>query len=223
MKFIARFAVVIALLVTFGIALNKISSGAKAPVKSATSVEGKAILNKPTKTKPKLSGEIQTSCNCNDDLPCTDDACVDGRCAFNVKPGFCVINGICYSNGQRNPNKQCQACRPASSKSYWTNDDALQCSDGQPCTKDDRCRNGECRSTTYTCNDGKNCTTDRCDGQGGCANEINQGHCLIAGTCYSRGQANPANQCDICRDDWGEYYKTHWSKLDTGNCPGNSR
>src|SRR5438477_8928615 len=43
------------------------------------------------------------------------------------------------------------------------------CNDGNACTFDDRCVNGQCRGTPYTCDDGNVCTNNFCDSSGGCS------------------------------------------------------
>jgi hypothetical protein len=47
-----------------------------------------------------------------------------------------------------------------------------------------------------SCDDGVPCTIDRCDM--GCTHELADGVCLIGGVCYEHGQANPANECQVC-------------------------
>ncbi len=73
------------------------------------------------------------------------------------------------------------------------------CNDGNLCTENDQCSNGQCVGTPKNCDDGKSCTTDSCDPNNGqCVHTINQGNCLINGTCYSAGQSNPQNECQAC-------------------------
>jgi MYXO-CTERM domain-containing protein len=42
------------------------------------------------------------------------------------------------------------------------------------------------------------CVTDACDGTGGCARSINAGSCVIADTCVTDQDANPAEACQLC-------------------------
>ena len=73
------------------------------------------------------------------------------------------------------------------------------CQDGDQCTQNDVCIDGQCQGTPFTCDDGLECTFDRCNGKGGCNSELQAGlWCLIAGTCYADGSANPANGCEAC-------------------------
>ncbi len=50
------------------------------------------------------------------------------------------------------------------------------------------------------CNDKADCTTDDCV-NGKCANTLKTKKCLIAGKCYSLGEKNPANSCQVCNSN----------------------
>jgi hypothetical protein len=56
------------------------------------------------------------------------------------------------------------------------------------------------------------------DGQ--CGGVVTTGWCYIDGECYARGDDNPENPCQECRDDWGSYYKTHWGYNNSNVCEG---
>jgi len=57
------------------------------------------------------------------------------------------------------------------------------CNDGNACTFDDRCVNGQCRGTPYTCDDGNVCTNNVCDGAGGCSFPPNTAPCNDGNLC----------------------------------------
>ncbi len=67
------------------------------------------------------------------------------------------------------------------------------------------------------CDDGIPCTTDEC-GDFGCQHALALGYCLIAGTCYADGEANPANECQVCDSARSQ---TLWSPREDGTpCTG---
>ncbi|XP_028399276.1 neurogenic locus notch homolog protein 1-like [Dendronephthya gigantea] len=149
---------------------------------------------------------------------CRDDSCVgDYTCSCYscyTKVGTrcelrqCRIGSRCYSYGRVNPSNPCQDCQ-SSQKTRWTNNNALSCSDGNLCTKNDRCVNGVCVGTPFTC---RSC--ESCDGTG-CV--INPGYCVIDGICYTNGNLRPGNPCQQCNDN----YQTKWSEADS-TCSDNN-
>ncbi len=84
--------------------------------------------------------------SCNDDRDCTTDTCnlETNRCEFTVAAGSCLIEGTCYSDGQVNPNSECQVCDSAHADA-WTNaaDETYCTADDNDCT-DDICLSGWC-------------------------------------------------------------------------------
>ncbi len=95
---------------------------------------------------------------CNDSDVCTDNACVNGVCAFT--PVVCDDSNACTYDDCA--NGQC----------VFT---AISCSDGSICV-DDTCVNGECISTLVSCDDQDVCTDDLCDVMNGCLHTPN-GNC----------------------------------------------
>ncbi|HBG28854.1 MAG: hypothetical protein A2Y10_00605 [Planctomycetes bacterium GWF2_41_51] len=155
----------------------------------------------------------------HDGYICTYSVCDgQGGCFHIVDDEHCLINGQCIEAGTVNPLNQCQRCKPEWNKVQWSNDNELPCSDGNPCTYDDHCtQNGTCESTAFTCNDGLSCTSDVCNGDFTCTSVIVQGHCVINYQCYNRGDINPNNPCQACRDDLGQQYQTSWGPADSDN------
>jgi hypothetical protein len=84
------------------------------------------------------------------------------------------------------------------------------CNDGNACTFNDRCVNGQCRGTPYTCDDGNVCTNNVCDGAGGCSFPPNTAPCDDGNLCTRNdtcangacsGIAFTCNDGNVCTDD----------------------
>ena len=163
--------------------------------------------------------------DCNDENPCTDDACdpaVGCVHAGNAEP--CEDGDIC-TQGDACMGGECVggASLSCDDGNPCTDDacDALTgcghspvagaCSDGNACTEGDACTEGVCTgATTLNCDDGNPCTDDTCDAETGCAYKNNQGSCddgdaCTVGTLCSGGACvgNPidCNDDNACTDD----------------------
>ncbi len=155
---------------------------------------------------------------CVDGIPCTDDTCDEDTdaCVYPIQDGKCLIGGVCYDNGDRNPANSCQECRSTSRKDAWTPlSEGAACDDGLFCTLTDTCNAaGLCTGTGSRCDDGITCTSDVCnEGSDTCSNPIMAGWCRIGGTCYANGDGNPGNVCQECRSATSQ---TAWSNKPAG-------
>ena len=122
--------------------------------------------------------------DCNDQVPCTNDQCIGGVCDNSIVPGFCIIAGVCYTDGSPNPQDGCQSCQSASNAVGWTAGNT--CDDGNPCTTNDTCLpGGGCTGTPVVCpDDGNPCTLETC----------------VSGTCttaQSSGTCDDGNPCTV--------------------------
>ncbi|KAJ7389371.1 hypothetical protein OS493_032228, partial [Desmophyllum pertusum] len=76
-------------------------------------------------------------------------------------------------------------------KTTWTNNDALPCSDGIACTRNDHCSNGGCIGTSFTCLSCEECYNDAC--------RVKPGYCTInvggLKTCFDHGDLRSGYQC----------------------------
>ncbi len=161
-----------------------------------------------TWTKPStcLSGQCNGgggTQSCNDGLVCTTDSCTATGCRSVLIAGNCLIDGACYTNGQVNPLNPCQFCTTSKSTTTWSNGtDGVQCLAAScadlTLTLPKKCASGQCVGTTQSCNDGLACTTDSCSTSTGCANVLLVGNCVISGSCYADGQADPSASCSVC-------------------------
>jgi hypothetical protein len=130
--------------------------------------------------------------DCNDNLPCTKDSCSGGICANSVQAGTCLIAGACHNGGDKKAGVQCQACRPATTQSDWTDDVSL-CTD-----------------------DGLGCTVTSC-AQGQCGHTVQPGKCLVSGVCHAEGTKDSQNPCRSCQSSLST---SAWSPLSSGACAG---
>lgn len=166
---------------------------------------------------------------CNDEtdkLETTGNQCGDlqvcntetGKCV-DTCPDGCVIEGICYGNGQIDPANDCHKCDTEIDKAGWTSvADETGCDDGKFCTEDDKCVSGTCSGTTInpddsiSCNGAESCNdeddsiettgnqcleTQFCDYSADSCVDSCPG-CLINAVCYGDGQINPENDCEKC-------------------------
>ena len=60
------------------------------------------------------------------------------------------------------------------------------------------CNTGGTLPNPVGCDDGLACTTDTMQASGKCGYTINPGFCVIGQKCWSAGQADPTNACEIC-------------------------
>ncbi|MCK4660254.1 MAG: hypothetical protein KAV82_12095, partial [Phycisphaerae bacterium] len=116
--------------------------------------------------------------DCGDGLDCTTDTCdeVGDSCVHTLDAGYCLIEDVCYSDGQANPANDCQYCDIAQSTTSWTN-----------------------RSSGYVCGDQGDTVCDNpntCDGNGACQDNFEPdttecraavGDCDVAETCDGAG------------------------------------
>jgi hypothetical protein len=145
-------------------------------------------------------------------------ACDDPNPSAGGCPDGCVIDGVCWPAGARDPGNPCHACDPTAAADAWTDLDAVPCDDGLFCTVNDTCDAGVCAGGERACDDGVACNgVETCDedddacepGVGPCgphelcdvtedACVLTCTGCAIAGSCYGADQVNPANPCQVC-------------------------
>ncbi|MBM4396922.1 MAG: putative metal-binding motif-containing protein, partial [Deltaproteobacteria bacterium] len=129
---------------------------------------------------------------CSDNNACTDnDICSSGACVS--QPRNCADSNPCTTDTCQHPT----GC-------IYTPNAGLECSDGNLCTKNDRCGGPTgsgnptvCTGEAFACNDLLFCTEDKCNGTG-CSFDVLDGFCLIGGTCFTQGALDPANECKAC-------------------------
>ncbi|PIE17989.1 MAG: hypothetical protein CSA65_06795 [Proteobacteria bacterium] len=117
------------------------------------------------------AGEPCPSGGCDDGKACTEDSCVKGLCRYEVKAGFCLIDGACHADGAK--DGECHVCRAAQSPNGWTEEASL-CAD-----------------------DGKGCTEASCHA-GQCEQRVKDGHCLVGQSCLKDGETPTGEECRVC-------------------------
>ena len=168
---------------------------------------------------------------CDDGRPCTVDECVGDELCTNVPAdGWCFVDALCTLDAALNPVNSCLVC-DASAPTVWT-PLALgaECSDGNDCTDGDACDGaGSCQGEGTVCDDGDPCTLDKCVVQGDVdtctVGGVQPGKCLIDAVCWSFGELNPENPCEVCSDNTD----TGWTEQgeigcnDGDPCTGNDK
>jgi len=158
----------------------------------------------------------QNVCLCAQNQDCAiyeDDNRCNGTltCDTTRVPHVCVVDPATVVSCDPSNDRPCLAnrCDPATGTCAMTPvDEEGTCDDGDPCTRDDRCRQGSCQGTAYACDDGLACTADACDGTGGCTHELLPYFCRITNApgsvvCVAQGEnpeGDPCRSCDPRQD-----------------------
>lgn len=106
--------------------------------------------------------------------------------ALSVQACDCFIGGVCYGNGDTDPNDQCKQCNSTTPNAFALKSDGASCNDGVACTKNDICTAGQCAGTAYTCASPDQChLAGTCNGDGTCsfANVPNGKPCSDGNAC----------------------------------------
>ena len=56
----------------------------------------------------------------DDSLACTTDYCVAGQQYHDINPGLCLVDGVCYSQGETDPLNSCGVCYPDETNTEFT-------------------------------------------------------------------------------------------------------
>lgn len=66
---------------------------------------------------------------CDDGVSCTVEYCdlTLGRCVFNVAPSKCLIDSVCYDDGETNQNNECLICLSEAENKEWSSNPTPEC------------------------------------------------------------------------------------------------
>jgi len=130
----------------------------------------------------------------------------------------CLIDDVCFGDGQTNPENVCEHCDTAESVTAWSDNNGAACDDGLFCTVDDVCSGGDCGGSARDCSDSVDCNgaetcdddedaclpgTTTCDDGELCDFSADEcvtlcSGCVIGDVCFGDGQTNPENVCEHC-------------------------
>ena len=150
-------------------------------------------------------------------------ACVPETDSCDVTCAGCIIEGICYPEGAKNPENACEACVTATSAvAFSAIADGTVCDNGAFCDGTDTCQSGVCTAPNInpcddgaSCNGGETCSesSDSCRaGMATCGAGLvcspdtdscgaTCAGCLVNGVCHADGSTNPTNSCEVCDAD----------------------
>ena len=171
-----------------------------------------------------IKGACYTDGQSNPDKTCETCQPSVSDIKFTLLSDKCLIKGICYDEDDRKGDQECEICNPSITQTAWfPAGSSVTCTDdGNPCTKD-VCDDGTCSHPSQPIDtdcdlDALECNVKKCDGLGGCVQTINTGKCIIDGTCYSAGEANPSNPCETCQPGTAQQAWSPLSGVDCGTC-----
>ncbi len=147
-------------------------------------------------------GEVN---DCDDDLLCTEDECdeLTGECSNTLLANRCLIDGVCYSTSQGNPEAPaCAICNPGLATDDWTAVNEGEDCSSNLCWLNDHCESGVCVHDDKVCNPPQPCWAGVCN--------PNTGNCTW--DLYAKeGQSCDPN--DVCVLD---------ALCSSGNCVGDA-
>ncbi len=144
--------------------------------------------------------------NCDDGIPCTDDACSEPTrsCVHTPIDSRCNDSNVCTTD----------SCNPGTGCVYTPVANGTSCADGNVCNGEETCQSGVCTlGTPLTCDDSNVCTTDSCNPGTGCVytpvangtscadgNVCNGEETCQSGVC-TLGTPLTCDDSNVCTDD----------------------
>ena len=163
-------------------------------------------------------GDWQAVQTCGDGQSCvvTGDsaACKDDNAAQCSAAAECDDGNPCTADTCE--GGQCQSAAIAGCCQFDSD-----CGDGNPCTTDSCGANNTCSNVTKTCPGGSDCEMGACDpATGGCVLQIKPDSCKIGDVCYSDGDKDPQDSCQVCDADAASdgWSLTSFCACDSGSC-----
>ena len=163
-----------------------------------------------------VTSPCESDADCNDNNECTEERCLDGgTCSYSVIPDCenttppgaeCKTNADCADKVDglgvcKQPYCDIEndfVCIVVPSP------EGTNCDDGDACTEETQCAEGECTGgTDADCNDDNPCTEDTCDPLEGCSSSVlkdtpcdDGDACTEEGTCSGGECIAEAKNCD---------------------------
>lgn len=110
--------------------------------------------------------------------PCTTATCnvQTGRCEETVSSGHCLVDELCFDDGDHNPDSECEVCDAGTDQLGWMPAAAgTPCGDQTEdgCTDADSCDGSVCLANDIVCDDEDVCNgTETCDSVDGCQSGV---------------------------------------------------
>lgn len=145
----------------------------------------------------------ESSADCDDTSPLTDDVCISQMCFYIPIPNACNDDSDCDKQGACNLGMCMQIdgldagrCQYRSNSLCCDDAAGISCDDGNPCTVDSCGQDNLCDFVPVDCSDGDVCTNDYCDASGACVNEVDPFCCDTHADCPSLSQSNECARMD---------------------------
>jgi hypothetical protein len=140
----------------------------------------------------QVPGQLVGSCQdsqCNGFGACKVVALADGSGCADEKCGDKCSNGQCQKKPPADDGNPCtvEFCKNGTDGVQKLTDPNTKCADGDPCTHEDSCVQGQCKGKTQPCDDGVPCTIDWCDPDKGCQILPADGLCSDNNPCVVSG------------------------------------
>lgn len=140
----------------------------------------------------QLPGQLVTECQesqCNGLGSCKVIALDDGDSCGDTLCGDACKSGQCKKNSPKDDGNPCtvEYCKGGINGVDSNTNPNVVCSDGDPCTHEDSCVEGQCKGKKQPCDDGVACTIDWCDAEKGCQVLPADGLCADANACVVMG------------------------------------
>lgn len=175
----------------------------------------------------EVAASCQSGADCNDDNPCTDDACVSNLCTRTPRTGSCsdgntcTLGDACVDGACVGTSRDCSTlddacnvgvCAPESGECEAEPiSDGSSCDDGRFCTQTDLCVAGACVGSGDPCVEQDECRTTCSETQDACLDPAGTG-------CTDDG--NPCTN-DVCDASGNCVHPFHNAPCDDGNyCNG---
>ncbi|MFH1917825.1 MAG: hypothetical protein ABIJ14_01805 [Nanoarchaeota archaeon] len=136
---------------------------------------------------------------CNDNVGCTTDRCVNGFCTYKTNDVFCDDGNVC------NGKESCQEV--GCGHGCVSIEEPLNCDDGNACTIDSCDSETGCQYEEVNCDDRISCTIDSCNSIFGCQNIPVDSFCESGEKCtpYLGCEQTTCKGCEDC-DNWFDLF-----------------